>query len=171
MNKRNGLIVTISVCVLAALMGCGQRAGDAELQESKEAKQLLQGVWSDEDAETVVFQMRGDSVYYPDTTSIPAYFRVYNDTLYIGSSARYHEILDRAEIPPDCVRIRSGAKRAEVVVVGLSLQEYVPPVDLESALLRKRDIAESEANLAAIKELPRSPFPIPRSPFPQFNNE
>ena len=89
MNKRNGLIVTC-VCLLAALMGCGQRAGDAELQESKEAKQLLQGVWSDEDAETVVFKMQGDSVYYPDSTSMPAYFRVYEDTLYIGSAARYH---------------------------------------------------------------------------------
>ena len=89
MKNRCGLIL-VSVCVLAVLVACGQRSGDAGLKESKEAKQLLQGVWSDEDAESVVFQMRGDSVYYPDETSVPAYFRVYNDTLYIGSSARYH---------------------------------------------------------------------------------
>lgn len=89
MNQRNGLIIT-SVLFLTALMGCGQHAGDAQLPESTEAKQLLQGVWSDKESEDVVFKMQGDSVYYPDSTSMPAYFRVYNDTLYIGSAARYH---------------------------------------------------------------------------------
>ena len=34
--------------------------------------------------------MRGDSVYYPDSISIPAAFKVVGDTLYIGSSVRYH---------------------------------------------------------------------------------
>ena len=89
MTHRSGIII-ISVLLIAAMTGCGHRAAEAELQESKEAKQLLQGVWSDEDTETIVFQMEGDSVYYPDSTSLPAYFRVYDDTLYIGSEARYH---------------------------------------------------------------------------------
>lgn len=88
MKKTNGLIIS---CVLtfAIFIGCGQKTAN-QLPESKEAKQLLQGVWSDRDTENLVFQMRGDSVYYPDSTSMPAYFRVYDDTLYIGSSARYH---------------------------------------------------------------------------------
>lgn len=89
MNRRNGLIITC-VLMFAAFVSCGQRAGDANLPESKEAKQLLQGVWSDEEAESIVFLMKGDSVYYPDSTSMPAYFRVYEDTLFIGSTARYH---------------------------------------------------------------------------------
>lgn len=88
MKKNNGLIIT---CVLtfAIFVGCGQKTAD-QLPESQGAKQLLQGIWSDEETENLVFQMRGDSVYYPDSTSMPAYFRVYDDTLYIGSSARYH---------------------------------------------------------------------------------
>ena len=88
MKKSNGLIIT---CVLtfAIFVGCGQKTAD-QLPESQEAKQLLQGIWSDEETENLVFQMRGDSVYYPDSTSMPAYFRVYGDTLFIGSSARYH---------------------------------------------------------------------------------
>lgn len=88
MKKNDGLIIT---CVLtfAIFVGCGQKTAD-QLPESQEAKQLLQGIWSDEETENLVFQMRGDSVYYPDSTSMPAYFRVYDDTLYIGSSARYH---------------------------------------------------------------------------------
>lgn len=88
MKKSNGLIITY-VLTFAIFVGCGQKTAD-QLPESQEAKQLLQGIWSDEETENLVFQMRGDSVYYPDSTSMPAYFRVYDDTLYIGSSARYH---------------------------------------------------------------------------------
>ena len=43
----------------------------------------------DQDTETAVFQMKGDTVYYADSTSMPAYFRVIDDTLYIGSTGRY----------------------------------------------------------------------------------
>lgn len=90
MNREKGkLIILLLLCAL--VIGCGQNAGSAEqAKESQEAKKLLQGVWSDEETETVVFQMKGDSVYYPDMTSMPAYFKVLDDTLYIGNSARYH---------------------------------------------------------------------------------
>lgn len=90
MNREKGeLIILLLLCAL--VIGCGQNAGSAEqAKESQEAKKLLQGVWSDEDTETVVFQMKGDSVYYPDMTSMPAYFKVLDDTLYIGNTARYH---------------------------------------------------------------------------------
>lgn len=54
-----------------------------------EAKRLLQGVWSDEDTEDVVFRMKGDSVFYADSTSMPATFKVVGDTLYIGDDVRY----------------------------------------------------------------------------------
>ena len=89
MNKCR--LITMCVLMLAVLIGCGQSGGsDGLAPESKEAKQLLQGVWNDEETEEPIFQMRGDSVYYPDSTSMPAFFRVYDDTLYIGSTARYH---------------------------------------------------------------------------------
>ena len=83
--------VVLLLLTLSVLVGCSQRGSHAEEpEESLQAKQLLQGVWSDESSESVVFQMKGDSVYYPDSTSMPAYFRVNGDTLYIGKSSRYH---------------------------------------------------------------------------------
>jgi hypothetical protein len=77
------------VAVLA-FAGCGQQKNDTSGQsESREAKQLLQGIWSDEDTEAVSFKMKGDTVYYADSLSMPALFRVVGDTLFIGDDTRY----------------------------------------------------------------------------------
>jgi hypothetical protein len=70
------------------MTGCGSSSGRPK--ESKEAKQLLQGVWVDEGTDKVLFKLQGDSVYYPDSTSMPAYFMVAADTLYIGNTSRFH---------------------------------------------------------------------------------
>src|SRR5574344_48629 len=71
-------------CVLSlSLMGCRhQQAGKPlENKENKEAKALLQGIWVDEESEDVSFKAKGDTIYYPDSTSVPAYFPIVNDTL------------------------------------------------------------------------------------------
>lgn len=87
MNMRHLLFLILA---LIALSGCGHRSSqDSVPEESRKAKQLLQGIWADEETEAVIFKMQGDSVFYPDTTSMTAYFRVVDDTLYIGS-ASYH---------------------------------------------------------------------------------
>lgn len=77
------LVVSVFLSV-----GCKQQsAGQVEERaESKQAKQLLQGVWMDQESEMVVFKMQGDTVYFSDSTSVPAYFRVINDTLFIGDN-------------------------------------------------------------------------------------
>lgn len=88
MNKVLYHIIITLFGVLA--VGCTQQKTPvADRQESSEAKRLLQGVWLDADTETAVFQMKGDSVYYPDSTSMTAYFKVIDDTLYLGAAA-YH---------------------------------------------------------------------------------
>ena len=71
-------------------IGCrqGAKALD-EREESREAKALMQGVWIEEESDELFFKMQGDSVYYPDTMSVPSYFRVIDDSLYIGSATGY----------------------------------------------------------------------------------
>jgi hypothetical protein len=91
MNNISRYITILSIVLLAVLTGCRQNtSASVDREESQEAKALLQGVWSNEDTEDVAFIMRGDSVYYPDSISMPAAFMVVGDTLYIGSSVRYH---------------------------------------------------------------------------------
>lgn len=86
------------VCGLLLLTACRQQKADiAEREESTEAKRLLQGIWMDEESETVVFKMEGDSVYYPDSTSLPAYFRVVDDTLVMGATATKYPIVKQSD--------------------------------------------------------------------------
>ena len=85
----NKLLIIIIGCVLAGTFWSCSGNGKAQ-EESREAKALLQGTWMDEETEDLLFTMKGDTVYYADSTSMPAYFKVVGDTLYIGENAGYH---------------------------------------------------------------------------------
>ena len=70
--------------------GCSRKEHDKPgglPTESRQAKALFQGVWTDQDAGDVMFQAKGDTIWYPDSTSQPAYFAFYNDSLFIGSAS------------------------------------------------------------------------------------
>lgn len=73
-----------AVCLtgLALLASCGQKQDkQAAFQEDKRAKEMLQGIWLNDDADDVAFRVKGDTIYYPDSTSQPMYFYIYADTL------------------------------------------------------------------------------------------
>ena len=74
----------------AFLSACSQqRQEPADIisqEESLQAKNLLQGIWIDSETEEVTFRAKGDTIYYPDSVSQPAYFKIVNDTLILGSN-------------------------------------------------------------------------------------
>lgn len=75
---------------MSLLTGCKDKAQPSpEISENKESKAMLQGIWVDSEMEDIVLKMKGDTIFYPDSTSQPAYFRVIGDTLFIGDSAKY----------------------------------------------------------------------------------
>ncbi len=51
------------------------------LPEDNQAKRMLQGIWINQDDQSAAFQIKGDTLYYPDSTSQPMYFQVFRDTL------------------------------------------------------------------------------------------
>lgn len=73
-------------CLLALLFSCTERASSTAQypRENQKAKSMLQGVWMNEDDESLAFRAKGDTIYYPDSTSIPVYFRILGDTLLMG---------------------------------------------------------------------------------------
>lgn len=75
--------------VLLAFVACSPKngAGQDAVEESKEAKALLQGIWLDAETEEVTFKAKGDTLFYADSTNMPAYFRIVDDILFIGSQS------------------------------------------------------------------------------------
>ena len=88
-NQMKIRITVIMACVL--LMGCARQQGGnvSEEQESLEAKTMLQGVWMDKESGDVSFRVKGDTIFYADTTSMPAYFKIVGDSLVFASGTKY----------------------------------------------------------------------------------
>lgn len=87
-------VVLVFVAVLL-MFGCGTRGDKHEKpEEDLTAKKNLQGIWLDEDEDDVAFRVKGDTVYFPDSTSAPTYFRIERDTFILvgGNTVKYHII-------------------------------------------------------------------------------
>lgn len=75
---------------LLLLAACKQQQGTVattqeEERENAEAKALLQGIWMESESEDAVFRVEGDTIYYPDPTDQPAYFRIVGDSLVLNN--------------------------------------------------------------------------------------
>ncbi len=83
----------ILILILGVILISGCRKANTkqvDKVENKEAKSMLQGIWVDDDTDEPSFRAKGDTIYYPDSTSQPAYFRIVNDTLIIEGSNEVH---------------------------------------------------------------------------------
>ena len=80
-------LITISI-LMVVLVAC-KRNNSSSLTDDKEAKAMLQGVWVDEESGDVSFRVSGDTIFFSDETSMPTYFRISADSLYLGSGATY----------------------------------------------------------------------------------
>ena len=67
-------------------------------EEDVKAKELLQGIWLDDDTESPLMRIIGDTIYYADSQSAPIAFRILRDTLYTyGNDTTYYKIDKQAE--------------------------------------------------------------------------
>ena len=81
---KNGLSVILLVTFLFA---CGNKEKPVVApHENTEAKKMLQGIWIDEDTSDPFFRVEGDTVFYPDSTSMPVHFAIITDTLVLNGS-------------------------------------------------------------------------------------
>lgn len=91
MKIRPIIIITLSLGVLGS---CRQKDEKTATQvEDSNAKAALQGVWIDSDTQEVNFRAKGDTIYYPDSISQPAYFKIVGDTIIIGENRQKYAIV------------------------------------------------------------------------------
>lgn len=84
------ILITILIAA-ALLMGCSrqQSSGTSEAKESPEAKAMLQGMWVDSESGELSFRVKGDTIFYSDSTSMPACFKIVGDSLEFASGTKY----------------------------------------------------------------------------------
>ena len=84
----------LSIIIIAVLTlgGCGNRSANisAEQDEDRDSKALLQGFWVDDETQEMAVLVKGDTIFYSDSTSMPAYFRIVGDSLVLASGATYN---------------------------------------------------------------------------------
>ncbi len=82
-----GYLLLTTVAATSLLMfACQEKAkhSSTPVEESKEAKSLLQGIWVDAETEQVAFRAKGDTIYYPDSSVVPTYFMIAGDSFILG---------------------------------------------------------------------------------------
>ncbi len=86
-------VLLLLAALLLGVSSCrksGNQSQEAR-QEDFAAKKMLQGIWVDEDEQDVAFKAKGDTIFYPDSTSQPVYFQIIADTLVLhgANEAKY----------------------------------------------------------------------------------
>ena len=84
MIRYGGFVVAVLM-----LVGCSGQQGQSTQEEDREAKTLMQGVWVDAETEDLAFRVSGDTIFYADSTSMPAYFKIVGDSLVLSSGTSY----------------------------------------------------------------------------------
>lgn len=70
--------------LLVLLTACHNRGADYQQQhEDKQAKEMLQGLWTNGENSDPAMLVKGDSIFYPDSASMPVRFWIYQDTIYL----------------------------------------------------------------------------------------
>lgn len=64
--------------------------GQQQAQEDTIAKRMLQGVWTNSEDDEPAFMVKGDSIFYTDSTSVPVSFAIYGDTLVLHNVSELH---------------------------------------------------------------------------------
>ena len=97
----NNKLIILLLSALVLLTGCSRQkdsqtpaddltAAEKKLLEAyREAKAMLQGIWLDDETENVTLSVRGDTIFYSDSTSMPAYFKIVGDSLVFATGTKY----------------------------------------------------------------------------------
>lgn len=100
-TKTTNMIKYLAISLAAILLlACNNSPKTiiSEQEEDAKAKDLLQGIWLDDETESPLMYVKGDTIYYADSQSAPIAFKVMGDTLCTyGNDSTYYRIDKQAE--------------------------------------------------------------------------
>lgn len=83
--------------LLALCIGACRQSSDTSAREDRQAKEMLQGIWTDDGNDNAIFMAKGDSIFFPDSSSQPAKFWIYGDSLYVKGNDTNHYLITRQD--------------------------------------------------------------------------
>lgn len=87
---------TFVIVLIVLLTSCGGSGnGHTSAKEDIAAKELLQGIWLDEETNMLLMRISGDTIYYADPQNAPVYFKVIRDTIYVRGNTPIAYKIDR----------------------------------------------------------------------------
>ena len=100
--RRPSIIFTmLSTVFVVLLVACSSKEQPSNRRavesESREAKNLLQGIWLDDETGEVSFRALGDSIFYPDSINQPTFFKIVHDSLVLSSVGARYPIVKQSE--------------------------------------------------------------------------
>lgn len=92
MIKWSAVLIVLAV----SLASCGSnQSREVSEKEDLTAKQLLQGVWLDDETDMPLMHIEGDSIYYADPQNAPVSFKIVHDTIYVYGNETVAYKIDR----------------------------------------------------------------------------
>lgn len=92
------VLISLAAVFLVACGGKRNPYTSAEVEEDAVAKGLLQGIWLNDETESPLMRVVGDTIYYADAQSIPIAFKIIGDTLYTyGNDTAYYKVERQGE--------------------------------------------------------------------------
>lgn len=87
-----------AVLLIVSLCSCVSRSQNASNSgEDLEAKKLFQGIWLDDETESPLLKIEGDTIYYSDSQSASVYFEIVQDSLYMYGNEVSHYKIDKQD--------------------------------------------------------------------------
>ena len=88
--------IVFAALVLMGCVSCKRSEKPAEpRQEDLQAKKMLQGIWISADDDSPVLMAKGDSIFYPDSTSVPVAYKIISDTLFLSGATETSYAIER----------------------------------------------------------------------------
>lgn len=86
------------VAILLSACNGKKKPNSSLIEEDTNAKALVQGIWLDDDTESPLMRIVGDTIYYADSQGTPLTFKIMKDTLFTyGNDTTFYKIDRQAE--------------------------------------------------------------------------
>lgn len=142
---------TILFAIGVLLASCSKIQKKNSTEEDLTAKQMLQGIWVDDETDMPLIRINGDTIYYADSQNASASFKVIGDSIYLQGSASVAYKIDRQSedcfwfhsLSDEMVKLHRSENEEDLFVF---TSKRVEPISTSSEIIKKDSIVMYAGN-------------------------